>query len=181
MSLAQIAERYARAIFELGVESGELSSLTDQIERVARAYRESQELRVALADPVVTEAARRGLIDELAPRLGLSGTAKNAVLLLSARRRLIALPEIARCLARLADEQANVVRVLVTSAEPLSEAYSAELVQKLELGTGRKVVLEKRHDATLIAGVVVTIGDNTIDGSLKGRLRQVEQHLLATG
>ncbi|HEX2881152.1 MAG TPA: F0F1 ATP synthase subunit delta, partial [Polyangiaceae bacterium] len=70
-------------------------------------------------------------------------------------------------------------RVKLTSAEPLAEGYSAQLVQQLEQSTGRRVVVEKKVDPSLIAGVVTTIGDNTIDGSLSGRLREIEQQLVA--
>jgi F-type H+-transporting ATPase subunit delta len=128
-------------------------------------------------DPISSEKERQQLVDELASRLGLSTLSKNAVQLLAQRRRLAVLPEIAAKLSRLTDEHNKVVRVLVTSAEPLSEAYSQELVRLLEQSTGKRIVMEKKLDPSLIAGVVTTIGDNSIDGSLSGRLRQMEQQL----
>jgi F-type H+-transporting ATPase subunit delta len=179
MSHAQIAERYGRAIFELGSETGELQALTDQLRRLANAYRDSKDLQATFADPGLSEAVRRTLVDELASRLGLSAQAKNTALLLAERHRLGALPEIAARVSSLADEKNGVLRVTLTSAEPLAEGYSSQLVQQLEQSTGRRVVIERKVDPSLIAGVVTTIGDNTIDGSLSGRLRQIEQQLLA--
>jgi F-type H+-transporting ATPase subunit delta len=179
MSYAQIAERYGRAIFELGSETGELQTLTDQLRRLASTYRDSKDLQQTFADPGLSEAVRRSLVDELAAKLGLSTQAKNAVLLLAERHRLGALPEIAARVSTLADEKNGILRVKLSSAEPLAESYSAQLVQQLEQSTGRRVVVEKQVDPSLIAGVVATIGDNTIDGSLSGRLREIEQQLLA--
>lgn len=180
MSHAQIAERYGRAIFELGSETGELQALTDQLRRLARTYHDSKELQATFADPALNEAVRRSLVDELAAKLGLSAQTKNTVLLLAERHRLGALPEIAARVSSLADEKSGILRVTLTSAEPLNEAYSAQLVQQLEQSTGRRVLVEKKVDSSLLAGVVVTIGDNTIDGSLSGRLRELEQQLLAS-
>jgi F-type H+-transporting ATPase subunit delta len=179
MSHAQIAERYGRAIFELGSETGELQALTDQLRRLATTYRDNKDLQQTFADPGLSEAVRRNLVDELAAKLGLSTQAKNTVLLLAERHRLGALPEIAARVSTLADEKNGILRVKLTSAEPLAESYSAQLVQQLEQSTGRRVVVEKKIDSSLIAGVVATIGDNTIDGSLSGRLREIEQQLLA--
>jgi F-type H+-transporting ATPase subunit delta len=102
----------------------------------------------------------------------------NSVKLLAARRRLRALPEIARRLGGLADEKAGILRATVTSAVPLPEAFYEKLTSELEAATRRKILLEKLHDPTLIAGVVTRIGDNTIDGSVKGRLAELERRLL---
>jgi len=83
-------------------------------------------------------------------------------------------------LAHLADEKVGVLRATVTSAEPLSEDYYQKLASELEKRTSRKILLERRQDPTLIAGVITRIGDHTIDGSLKGRLAALERQLLAS-
>jgi F-type H+-transporting ATPase subunit delta len=177
MSNAAIADRYARAIFELGDETGQLAQMSEQVQRVASVFESSEELRHALDNPVVDDQKRDALIKDLGTRLGLSQHAQNAIRLLAARRRLRALPEIARALRRLADEKAGVLRATVTSAQPLSEVYYQKLVSELERVTQRKILLEKQQDPSLIAGVVTTIGDHTIDGSLKGRLAALERQL----
>jgi F-type H+-transporting ATPase subunit delta len=82
-------------------------------------------------------------------------------------------------LERLADEQAGVVRVTVTSAQRLSETYYRELGTELEQVTRRKVVLERREDPALLGGVITRIGDRVIDGSVRGRLDALARQLLA--
>jgi F-type H+-transporting ATPase subunit delta len=108
----------------------------------------------------------------------MSELAQNFVKLLAARRRLRTLPDIARRLGGMADEKAGILRASVTSAGPLPEAFYQKLTSELEAATQRKIVLEKSQDPSLIAGVVTRIGDNTIDGSLKGRLNELERRLL---
>jgi F-type H+-transporting ATPase subunit delta len=175
---AAVADRYGRAIFELAVEAGELKLVTDQLQNIAEVYANSQELQRALENPLVDQGQRDAILSDLAAQLSLSPLAVNSVRLLVARRRLRALPEIARRLAVYADEKAGILRATVTSAIPLSDTYYQNLASELEKVTGKKVLLERKQDPTLIAGVVTRLGDNTIDGSVRGHLAALERQLL---
>lgn len=179
MSEGAVVQRYARALFEIGLETGQLGSLTEQIRAVADLWQGSRELRTALDDPSLDEGRRQSLIGELAARLGISGPALGALRIMATRQRLAALPGVARELTRLGDEHQGLVRVSVRSAAFLPDSYYENLVQKLEATTGKRVVLEKYEDPTLIGGVVLSIGDSIIDGSIRGRLQQLERRLLA--
>jgi F-type H+-transporting ATPase subunit delta len=179
MSESKVAERYARAIFEIGEESGLLASMSEQLTRFAREFSGSRELREALTNPAFGETERAAIIQTLAARLQLSPVSTNTVRVLSARRRLSALPAIAVRLQSLTDERHGLLRVKVTSAKPLAESYFQRLASQVEAGTGRKVVLEKVIDSALIAGVITQIGGHTIDGTVRGRLAKYEQRLLA--
>jgi hypothetical protein len=89
------------------------------------------------------------------------------------------LPLISRSLDLYTDEKAGVVRATVTSAAALSDAYADKLRAELEKRTGKKVVLVRAVDPTLLGGVVTRIGDQVIDGSLKSRLVTMRDALLA--
>jgi F-type H+-transporting ATPase subunit delta len=178
-SAATVADRYARAIFELGVEDGSLQPLTEQLQGFAATYAAELELRSVLENPVVPADKRDAVLRQVATSLSLGSIALNAVRYLASRRRLSILPEVAKRLATLSDEKAGVARAEVTSAAPLPESFYTRLAEELGTLVGRKVVLERRQDPSLIAGVVTRIGDNTIDGSLKGRLEELERRLLA--
>lgn len=179
MSLDAVAERYARAIFELGQEANQLTQVTDQIRKLADAYSSSAELRTVLDNPLVSEDKREAVLKAIATRLGMGELSTNSVRLMASRHRLAALPEVARKLGALADDRAGIVRASITSAGPLSEAYYTKLKAALEKSTGKKVVLERIQDPSIIAGVVTRIGDNTIDGSVRGRLRDLERQLVS--
>lgn len=178
MSQAPVADRYARAIFELGVETGQLAAITEQVRRFARTYAGSGELRSVLDNPVIEAEKRDAVLGEIAARLGLSGNGLNLIKLLAQRKKLRAVPEIAQRLDRFTDEQAGVVRATVTSAKPMPDSFYQRLVSELEAATARKIVLERREDPSLIAGFVTRIGDNTIDGSVRGRLDEIERQLV---
>jgi F-type H+-transporting ATPase subunit delta len=172
-----VAERYARAVFELGNETGQLAQLSDQIERFAEAFVASADLRAVLGNPVVPEERREALLKDIGARLGLSQNAVNAVRLMAARRRLAAISQVAAELRRLADEAAGIVRATVISAKPLPDSFYRELTTRLEQVTSKKILIEKTQDERLIAGVITKIGDRTIDGSLEGRLAAIERQL----
>lgn len=181
MSQEAVARRYARAIFELGRESKTASVLNFEIGRFAEVYAGSAELRSALDNPLIAEAEREAVIIEIASKLGISAVAQNTLKLLSRKRRLSALTEIAAQLSRLVDEDEKVVRALVKSPKPLSEVYLAKLKAALEAKTGKKVVISQEQDPSLIAGVVTQIGDQVIDGSVRARLSNFRDTLLQSG
>jgi F-type H+-transporting ATPase subunit delta len=178
MSHAPIANRYARAIFELGVETGQLAPITEQIRRFAEVYAGSAELRAVLDNPIIEPEKRDAVLADVSARLGLMGNALNLIKLLASRKKLRVVSDIARRLDRFTDEQAGVVRATVTSAKPMPDSFYQKLTAELEAATSRKIVLERREDPTLIAGFVTRIGDNTIDGSVRGRLIEIERQLV---
>ncbi|RYZ04119.1 MAG: ATP synthase F1 subunit delta [Myxococcales bacterium] len=178
MSQAPVADRYARAIFELGVETNQLAAITEQVRRFAQVYASSAELRAVLENPVVELEKREAILADVAARLSLSGHGLNLIRLLSSRKKLRVVPDIARRLDRFSDEKAGVVRATVTSARPMPDSFYQKLVAELESATARKIVLERKEDPSLIAGFVTRIGDNTIDGSVKGRLTEIERQLV---
>lgn len=173
-----VAERYARAIFELAVEAGQLTQVAEQLSGFAQIYAGNIELRSVLDNPLVTEEQRAAILKDVAARARLNDLAFNSLRLIAHRRRLVVLPDIARKLSSLADEKAGVVRATIISAAPLSESYYLQLKAQLEKSTGKKIQLTKEQDPSLIAGVITKIGDNTIDGSLRGRLNDLERQLL---
>ncbi len=172
-----VSERYARAIFELGVEAGQLEALTGQIRSFADTYASSRELQGVLDNPLIELAKRQAILADIAGRVGLTGVGLNAIRFIAQRNRLGSLPGIARRLASLADEKQGVVRATVTSAGPLPESFYERLTKELEGATQRKVAIDRKQDPSLIAGVITRIGDNTIDGSVKGRLAEIERQL----
>jgi F-type H+-transporting ATPase subunit delta len=174
----EVARRYARALFELGLENQNLDALTRELSDAASAYESSAELRSALDNPLVALDAKRAILTDLAQAIGAGPTAKHTLLMLGDRRRVKALPDIARGLRELADGQRGVQRADVMSAHPLSPETADKLRAELERITGRRIALEVRVDASLLAGVIARIGDTIYDGSLRGRMATLKNNLL---
>jgi F-type H+-transporting ATPase subunit delta len=178
VSVQIVARRYAMALLELGVEQNAVDKIAEDFEAIAHAFETSHELHNALENPLVAHAAKKAVMSDLCDHIGASPVTKNALLLLIDRRRTKTLPYIARYLRELADARKGIVRAEVTTAVALGEAYYERLRTQLERMTGKKVVVDKRTDPALVAGVVTRIGDRIFDGSLRTRLQSLRDALL---
>ena len=119
MSYDAIGRRYARAIFEIGKEEGNVAALAEQLRSFAESYKGNTELQTVLEHPMVTDEARAAIVLEIAQRVGAGATAQRALKLITRQRRVRAIAEVSRHLDRLVDEDAKVVRAEVLSAGPL--------------------------------------------------------------
>lgn len=173
-----ISRRYAKALLELGSESGQLDALVEELGRVAQTYEASSELRAVLADPLVSLPVKRGVLGDVADRLAIGPTAKNTLNILLDRRRIAAVVPIAARLREMADEKRGILRAEVHTAMPLPEEYFTMLQQQLERVTGRRIALDRKLDPALICGVVARVGDTVYDGSLLARLKQMKETML---
>lgn len=173
-----VARRYAKALIDLGVETGQLDAIVRDIGAIADVVDGSAELRDVRDNPQVPMAARKAVFVEVAQRLGAAQLSRNAIMLLADNGRLRYLGSIARALRDEADRRAGLLRAHVTSAAPLSDVYVQKLTQALEARYQKKVVVQREVDPSLLAGVVTRVGDTIIDGSLRARLNELKSDLL---
>ncbi len=173
-----VADRYAKAILELGAESGTLDQLVSEITTLAEAYASSAELQNTLENPLVSIQVKQAIVADLVAAAGASTLTKNALALLMSRRRLPMLGAISSQLRALHDEKAGVVHAHVTTAARLDEEQHGKLQHKLEAMTGKKVKIERHEDHSLLGGMVIRIGDTMVDGSVKGRLEAMRRDLM---
>lgn len=173
-----VARRYAKALIDLGQETGQLEQLVKDIGNLADVLDSSSELRDVRDNPQVPAAARKAVFKDVAERVGAGQLAKNTLMLLIDNGRLRVLPFIARSLREESDRRAGVLRARVTSATPLNDAYVQRLTQALETRFKKKVVVQRDVDPALIAGVVTRVGDVIIDGSVRSRLDEMKSELM---
>ena len=172
-----IARPYAEAAFKLADETGALGKWAEMLGALALVAADAR-VRAALADPNLSDAQAAGLlISILAGKL--SGDAENFVRVLSENGRLALLPEIREQFDARKNEREGVLEAEVHSAFELSDAQLADLVQRLEKKTGRKVRAKLEVNKDLIAGVRIALGDQVIDGSARAQLGALETALKA--
>lgn len=173
-----VARRYARALFSIGVDRNSFEQLGQELSDLAALWTSSPDLRQALENPVFGPGDKRRVLEQLLPRVAPTADVQKFVLLLLDRRRIAALPMIARAYREMADAFAGRVRAEVVSAQPLSPAETDRVRRSLEQRTGKKVILEPTVDASLIGGVVARVGDLILDGSVRTQLASLRQKLL---
>jgi F-type H+-transporting ATPase subunit delta len=172
-----VARPYAEAAFRLADGAGALGKWSEMLAALAMVSAD-QRVRAAVADPNLGDAQAAGLfIGILTGRL--SGEGENFVRVLAQNGRLDLLPEISSQFDALKNEREGVLEAEVHSAFELSDAQVADLVQRLEKKTGRKVKAKVQVNKDLIAGVRVVLGDKVIDGSARAQLGALETALKA--
>ncbi|HEX5757434.1 MAG TPA: F0F1 ATP synthase subunit delta [Arenimonas sp.] len=172
-----VARPYAEAAFRLADQASALAKWSEMLGALA-VVGQDERVQRAVADPNLSEAQVAGLFIAI---LGgkLTGEAENLVRVLAENRRLELLPEIRAQFEALRNEREGVVEAEVHSAFELSDAQIADLVQRLEKKTGRKVRASVHIDRELIGGVKVMLGDKVIDGSARAQLAALETALKA--
>jgi F-type H+-transporting ATPase subunit delta len=175
--MSTLAKRYARAILELATEQKQVERVTKELSEFAAMWTGSTELRNLFANPKFGAEMKKQALTELTSRAGLSPLTRNSVLYIADRGRISYLPEIADALIGASERASGSLRAEVTSAAPLPDNYYGQLQRALEQATGRKVTIEKKTDASLIAGVVTRVGDQVYDGSVRTRLAELKDSL----
>lgn len=175
-----VAKRYATALFGLAEEKKVADQVAENLDSLAAAWESSEELRRCFQSPQFGAEQKRDVMRALADRLRCHPIVKNTMLMLSDRRRLEHLPDIAEAYTRLAEKRAGRLRAEVVSAGPLPESYFTKLSAALKKSTGKEIVLVKKEDPSLIGGVVTTVGGRVFDGSLKNHLRELKNELLTS-
>ena len=172
-----VARPYAEAVFRLADATDTLAKWSQMLAELAQVSADER-VRAAVADPKLTDAQVAGLfISILSGKL--TGDAENFVRVLAQNGRLNLLAEIELQFEALKNEREGVIEAEVQSAFELTKAQVADLVERLEKKTGRKVKTEVRINQDLIGGVRVILGDKVIDGSARAQLDALETALKA--
>jgi F-type H+-transporting ATPase subunit delta len=172
-----VARPYAEAAFKLADEGNALAKWSDMLASLALVAQDAR-VRASMSDPNLSDDQVAGIfIAILAGKLSAEG--ENFVRVLAHNKRLELLPFIREQFEALKNEREGVVLAEVQSAFELTEAQVADLVQRLEKKTGRKVRTRVQVDKELIGGVKVLLGDKVIDGSARAQLAALETALKA--
>lgn len=175
MSDARI-EGYSRALFEVARAEGTIDEVEDELFRFARSFESSDELRSALTDQQVPAAKRQAIVEDL---LGGKATPTTVQLISmvvgSGRGR--DLPAIIDKLVARAAGSKDLTVAQVRSAVALTDDQQARLKAALANATGRQVDLKVIVDPSILGGIVATVGDTVIDGSVRTRVDQLKSRL----
>ena len=164
---ATIARPYAEAVFKVADGEGKLADWAEVLDRLA-AVASDPAVSALVGDPNVTPDQLYGVIAGATGDLPVE--AQNLLRVLIENARVAVLPEVRQSFEVLKNEREGVVDAEIASAFPLDDGQLAALVQELEARFKRKVNPHVAVDRELIGGVKVAVGDEVIDGSVRGKL-----------
>jgi F-type H+-transporting ATPase subunit delta len=177
-----IARPYAKALFGVATEAGNLAGWSTALDAAAAIVSDDAAARF-LATPELTDAERAAFVESLAndvPDAGMLGSPQGKALmrLLAENDRLPALPEISAQFDELKSHAENKIKVTLVSATAVDSAVADKVARALEHRLGRKVDLDLEVDATLLGGAVIRAEDMVIDGSVRTRLKRLAETLV---
>jgi F-type H+-transporting ATPase subunit delta len=175
---AAVARRYARALHALASQAGRAEAVTDELAAFDELLSAEPALREALLRPWVKAATKRGIVLEVAGRLGVSPLTRNFLALVAQRRRLDLLGEILAAYRTSVDKAAGRSRARVRSAAPLADAERAALREHLGRRLGGTVLLDTEVDPNLLGGFVAEIGSRVLDMSVAGQLGALRERII---
>lgn len=167
---ASLGGRYATALFDLAVDARQVNEVEQSLSRVRDALDQSADFHALTSSPLVARGEAAKAVLATADELGVDQTTKNFLGVLAENRRLGQLPAIIRAFRQLAARHRGETTAEVTSAHPLSDDQVAELKQQLRTRVGREVSVDLSVDPDLLGGLVVRIGSQMIDSSIRTRL-----------
>ena len=174
----QLAHKYSRAIFLLAQEDGKVDEYGEALKKLVADIDDVPDLKDFLASPMIPNVAKKDTVEkcfagDYAPVI------VHFLCYLIDKKRESLLEEIAREYETYANEAQGIVVADVTMARDLSDNAMTRLTDKLAEVTGKKIKVRRHLDPAIIGGVVVRMGETRVDGSLLGRVKALEEELLA--
>jgi ATP synthase F1 delta subunit len=173
--MEEIAQVYARSLFEVAMEQDKLDELRQQLGEFADALHDNRDLQVFLFSPYFsTEEKKDGL--------GRAVTDADPVFMnfleaLLERHRMPAVFRIRARFDELWEEENKLLPVEVTSAIELDERTVANIGDRIGEQTGRKVELSAKVDPDIVGGIVLRVGNSVLDASIRNRLEKLRRQV----
>ncbi len=173
----EILKRYAQALLSVAQGGNVLEAVEQDINSLLEALKGSEELREFLNSPIYDASAKKAVLNQVLGD-GVNPYTRNFLLVLVDRRRIMLLEGICKEFQALVRKLNQTVLADVISVKELSEDQKNVIKQKVAALTGARLVeLETRLDPELIGGVIIKIGSQVIDASLRGQLRRISLRL----
>jgi len=173
MSTRSVARRYARALFELEQEGANIRTPLRSVAEVVAV----EDIRTLLAASQVPAADKAAVIEKVAG--SLPKEISRLVHMLCERNKAELLPDIAGLVESMIQQAASEVEADVVAAVKLDTAARNKIAEALGTAVSRKVNLNVRHDASILGGLVVQIGDRQLDYSLRTRLQDLKRAMVS--
>ncbi len=173
--MEEIAQVYARALFEVAKEQGKLDLVREQLGQFADALNDNGDLRVFFFSPYFsTEEKKDGLHRAL---VDADPAIVNFLEALLERHRMPVIFRIRGEYGRLWDTENQLLPVEVTSAVDLDDATVKSIGERIGEQTGQRVELTSKVDPSILGGIVLRVGNSILDASIKHRLDQLRKHV----
>jgi F-type H+-transporting ATPase subunit delta len=171
---ASLAGRYASALFDLARDEQQIEAVVRGLDALDQALLDSREFAEFIESPLVSREEAAKTLAALAAQFGLDPITTKFVGVLARNGRKRQLSAIIRSFKRIAAEYRGEVTADVVTARPLSDGQIAALKARLRArADGADVILETEIDPSILGGIVVKLGSQMIDASIRTKLNRL--------
>ena len=170
---ASLAGRYASALFDLARDRRQIDSVGRSLDALSQALADSKDFSELATSPLVSREQAGDAFAALAPQLGLDPITTNFIGVLARNGRKGQLQPVIRAFGRLAAEHRGETTAEVVTARPLNDDQLAALKQQLRTRAGRDVNIDAAVDPSILGGIVVKLGSQQIDASIRTKLNRL--------
>ena len=170
---ASLAGRYASALFDLARDERQIDAVARSLEALNQALVDSKDFAELVASPLVSRDEAGKAFAALAPQLQLDPITTNFVGVLAHNGRKRELRNVIRAYRRLAAEHRGETTADVITARPLNDDQVAALKAQLRTKAGRDVTIDVQVDPSILGGIVVKLGSQMIDASIRTKLNRL--------
>ena len=165
-----VGARYAQALFDLALETGELTAVEADLKSLKAMNADSKDLRTLLGSPAFSSADKSAGLTAIAARAGFNATTVKFIGLLCASGRAGALMSVITSFQALSAAHRGVVSAEVVTAVAMTDAQAKGLAAALRASLGKDPEIETRVDPAILGGLKVRVGSRLYDASLKSKL-----------
>ena len=173
--MEQLAQVYARSLFEVAGEQNKLDLLREQLAQLADALKENRDLELFFFSPYFSTKEKQAALEKVLD--GADERLINFLGLLIENHRMPVIFRIRDEYQRLWEEENKLLPVEITSAIELDQQTTESLGRTIGERAGRKVTLAARVDPDILGGIIVRVGNSILDASIRNRLEQLRRHV----
>ncbi|HSQ99362.1 MAG TPA: F0F1 ATP synthase subunit delta [Sphingomicrobium sp.] len=172
---ASLAGRYASALFDLAREQRQIESVGKSLDALSQALVDSKDFNELITSPLVSRSEAGKALAALATQLGLDPVTSNFLGVLARNGRKKELRAVILAFRRLAAEHRGETTAEVVTARPLNDDQLGALRHQLRSRAGRDVNIDAAVDPNILGGIIVKLGSQQIDASIRTKLNRLAQ------
>jgi F-type H+-transporting ATPase subunit delta len=173
--MEEIAQVYARSLFEVAKEQDLLDTIRDQLGQFADALNDNREVAIFFFSPYFQTSEKKAGLERMIS--GAEPIFMNFLQALLERHRMPAIFRIRVAYEQMWEEENRLLPVQVTSAVELDEQTVNSIGERIGQQTGRKIELSSEVDDSIIGGIVLRVGNVILDASIRNRLEQLRKQV----
>jgi F-type H+-transporting ATPase subunit delta len=180
--MASVVSIYSRAFADVVFDSRlDAAKTLEQLHLLSALLRANVDLRRVWENPAITAEQKRGVLDAIAKREGLSKEVRNFVAVLIDHRRMHFFDAIVDQLGHELDARMGFAEAQITTARDLGDQEKRSLEAQVEKLTGKRVRARYLRDAAVLGGAIVRVGSTIYDGSVLGQLESIREEIAEGG